>query len=177
MAEPYLGQIISVGFNFAPIGWFLCDGSLKSISEYNALYALLGTMYGGDGQTTFALPDLRGRAALGMGTGKGLSTYVQGQQTGTEHVTLTSANTPLHTHSIAFSANDATSAKPAAGFTLGNNVQTVLSGFYAAGPATTPLRGGSISANKNGGLPHENRQSFLTINYIIAWSGIFPSQN
>ena len=176
MANPFVGQIISVGFNFAPLGWFLCDGSLKPISEYQVLYTLLGTTYGGDGTTTFAVPDLRGRAPLGMGTGRGLSTYVQGQTTGTEQVTLTANNTPLHTHTIAFSANNATDFKPAAGFTVGTNVQPDINGFYAAGPGTTPLRAGSIATNTNGGLPHENRQPFLVFNYVIAWSGVFPSQ-
>jgi microcystin-dependent protein len=177
MANPFVGQIISVGFDFPPTGWFLCDGALKSIGEYEALYALLGTYYGGDGTTTFALPDLRGRAPVCMGQGKGLSTYVQGQISGVEQVTLTSNNTPLHTHPMTFSANNATDGKPAAGFTVGTNVQTVLNGFFAAGPATTAMRNGTLAPNMGGGLPHENRQPFLVINYIIAWAGIFPSQN
>jgi microcystin-dependent protein len=176
MATPFVGQIISVGFNFAPVGWFLCDGTLKPIDQYEALYQLLGTTYGGNGQSTFGLPDLRGRVPLGMGQGQGLSPYVQGQTTGVEQVTLTGSNTPLHTHSIAFSAKDVTDAKPATGFTVGTNVVSAISGFYSPGPGDVGLRGGTITANA-GGVPHENRQPFLVLNYIIAWSGVYPTQN
>ena len=176
MATPFVGQIISVGFNFAPLGWFLCDGSLQDIAGYETLYALLGTTYGGNGTTTFGLPDLRGRAPLSMGTGKGLSTYVQGQMLGVEQVTLTANNTPLHTHPVSLSVNSATTATPATGTTLGTNVQGALTGFYAAGPATQPLSAATFRANTNGGLPHENRQPFVVLNYIIAWAGVFPSQ-
>jgi microcystin-dependent protein len=176
MSEPFVGQIISVSFNFPPIGWFLCDGSPKSIAEYTTLFALIGTTYGGDGQTTFAVPDLRGRVPLGAGQGLGLSSYVQGQQLGVEQVTLTSGNTPAHNHTVTFSVSSATDAKPAAGYTAGALAQDNLNGFYAVGPANTALRNGTLSANTNGGLPHENRQSFLTLNYIIAWSGVYPSQ-
>src|SRR5689334_7486790 len=108
MAEPFVGQIISVGFNFAPLGWFPCDGRLLDISQYEALYALLGTTYGGNGQTNFGLPNLNGRVPVGVGQGKGLSNYIQGQTLGTESVTLTGSNTPPHSHAIAFSAEPAT---------------------------------------------------------------------
>jgi len=180
MANPFVGQIISVGFNFAPIGWFLCDGSLKDISEYQVLYTLLGTTYGGNGTTTFGLPDLRGRAPLIMGTGKGLSTYVQGQVLGAEQITLTASNLPQHNHPVSLSVGSATTITPAAGTTLGTNVNTALNGFYAAGPATggtaQPLSNSTFASNTNGGLPHENRQPFLALNYIICWSGLYPSQ-
>jgi microcystin-dependent protein len=111
-----------------------------------------------------------------MGTGQGLSTYVRGETIGVEQVSLTAGNTPLHSHSIAFSANKATDAKPAAGFAVGANALTALNGFYAVGPATTALRGGTIGPNASGGAPHENRQPFLVLNYIIAWAGVYPSQ-
>jgi microcystin-dependent protein len=175
MANPFVGQIISVGFNFAPIGWFLCDGSVQDIAQYDTLYTLIGTTYGGNGTTTFGLPDLRGRAPLCMGTGTGLSPYVQGQQTGTEQVTLTANNTPLHTHSVSLSVNPATTDTPVTGFTVGTNVQSILNGFYAAGPANQPLSSATFKPNLNGGAPHENRQSFLVLNYIISWAGIYPS--
>jgi microcystin-dependent protein len=177
MAIPFVGQIISVGFNFAPQGWFFCDGKTYPIAEYETLYALLGTTYGGDGVATFGVPDLRGRTPLCMGTGKGLSSYVQGQLLGREEITLTAANTPLHTHTVALSVGSATTATPATGYTVGTNVQGAINGFYAAGPASQPLSGGTFKANTNGGLPHENRQPYLTLNYIIAWSGVFPSQS
>ena len=181
--DPFLGQIISVGFNWAPVGWYPCDGRTLSIADHTALYALLGTTYGGDGQATFGLPDLRGRVPLSMGTGKGLSTYTQGQTVGVEQVSLTSANTPLHGHAISFSALDETTENPMVnvpkgGLTVGSNTQALLPGFYAPGPGTQPLMGGTIgpSTGGGGGQPHENRQPFLALNYIIAWTGTYPSQ-
>jgi microcystin-dependent protein len=176
MSTPFVGQIISVGFNFAPVGWFLCDGKPYPISQYEPLYQLLGTFYGGDGVTTFNVPDLRGRTPLCMGTGKGLSTYVQGQVLGSEQITLTANNTPLHTHTVALSVNSATTDTPQTGYTVGTNVQSSINGFYAAGPATQPLSGATFRVNTNGGQPHENRQPYLALNYIIAWAGVYPSQ-
>ena len=138
---------------------------------------LLGTTYGGNGMTTFGLPNLNGRVSVSAGQGPGLSNYVLGQMQGTESVSLTSANTPPHTHTISFSANNATATSPkgTARMAVGASVQTALKGFYAAGPATVALRPGSIDADA-GGQPHENRQQFLVLNYIIAWSGVYPSQ-
>ncbi len=181
MAEPYVGQIISVGFNFAPVGWFPCDGRPLPISQYEVLYTLLGTTYGGDGVTTFNLPNLNGRVPVGAGQGKGLSNYIQGQMLGTESVTLTGSNTPPHTHAIAFSAEPATltspksTATPPAPLAVGANAQTLLNGMYDNKPATLALKSGTI-APFVGGQPHENRQQFVVLNYIIAWSGVFPSQ-
>jgi microcystin-dependent protein len=181
MAEPYMGQIIAVGFNFAPLGWWLCDGSLKPVSEHTALFALLGTTYGGDGTSTFAIPDLRGRAPLGMGNGPSLSPYAQGQASGVEEVTVLSANMPPHNHDISFSAIEPGVEHPIvdvpqAELTVGSNTQTLIPGFYASGPGTEPLRP-SIGFSKGGMQPHENRQPYLVLNYIICWSGIFPSQS
>jgi microcystin-dependent protein len=178
MADPFVGQIISVGFNWAPDGWFLCNGQTVPISQYEALYALLGTMYGGDGQSSFGLPNLNGRVPLGMGQGPGLSNYVQGQALGVEQVTLTAQNTPPHTHTIAFStsAGTQTSPKGSGALAVGGSAVAALKGFYAKPPAgpTIPLRPQSITFNNTGGQPHENRQQFLTLNYIIAYNGIFP---
>lgn len=180
MATPFLGQIISVGFGFAPVGWYPCDGRLLDVSEYNALYALLGTTYGGNGQTTFALPNLNGRVPLGQGQGQGLSNYLQGQQVGTEEVSLTSGNTPSHTHTISFSPLDAVldSPKPVSGspVAVGANTNDALKGFYATGKtATIPLIPGMVTSTGSG-LPHENRQQYLVLHYIIAYAGIYPSQ-
>ena len=185
MAEPFLGQIITVGFPFAPAGWHLCDGTLMSISNNEALYQLIGTTYGGNGTTNFALPKMNGRVPLQSGQGRGLSTYVQGQITGTEQVTLTSAHTPPHAHTIAFSATPATlenpksTAQPPVQLAMGANPVTVLKGFYAkpAAGADVPFRAGTITSNTGGGLPHDNRQQYLVLNYIIAIAGIYPSQN
>jgi Microcystin-dependent protein len=179
MASPFLGQIISVGFNFAPVGWYSCDGQLLPIDENQALFQLLGTTYGGNGTSTFALPNLNGRVPLGVGQGQGLSSYVPGQIEGTESVTLLGANTPPHNHTISFSANAGTSVTPkVAGKTLvvGANAASEVPGFYADGPATLSLRKDAVTPNV-GGQPHENRQQFLVLNYIIAYAGIYPSQN
>jgi len=181
MAEPFVGKIISVGFNFAPLGWFPCDGRLLDISQYEALYALLGTTYGGNGQTNFGLPNLNGRVPVGVGQGKGLSNYIQGQTLGTESVTLTGSNTPPHSHAIAFSAEPATltspksTATPPVQLAVGANSQTLLNGMYDNKTAAIALKPGTISTF-TGGQPHENRQQFVVLNYIIAWSGVFPSQ-
>jgi len=181
MAEPFLGQIISVGFNFAPLGWALCNGAPLSIAEYPALFQLLGTVYGGDGISTFNVPNLNGRVPLGQGQGQGLSPYVQGQQMGVEQVTLISGNTPSHSHTVSFSQVGATldSAKPVGGknVAMAANSLGVLKGFYLAGSAgTVALKGDAITLAGGSGIPHENRQQYLVLNYIIATAGIFPSQ-
>src|SRR5690606_34266597 len=110
--EQLLGQIIMVGFNFAPRGWAFCDGRLLPIAQNTALFSLLGTTYGGNGQTTFALPDLRGRCAVGMGQGPGLSQRVQGEMSGTENVTLIQTQMPAHTHTLMASTADGTTNVP-----------------------------------------------------------------
>jgi microcystin-dependent protein len=181
MAEPFVGQIISVGFTFAPIGWLQCDGSIVPISTYEVLWTLLGTTYGGNGTTTFALPNLNGRVPLGQGQGLGLSPYVQGQVLGTEEVTLTAASLPGHAHTVAFSnlTGVLESPKPLAGanVAMGTNATPGLpSGFYVKDkPGAVALKTDTI-APAGGSQPHENRQQFLTLNYIIAYAGIFPSQ-
>ncbi len=161
------------------MGWFKCDGSLVPIDQYQPLYQLLGTYYGGDGVSSFGLPNLNGRVPLGVGQGQGLSPYTQGQVVGTESVSLLASNTPPHTHSIAFSASAGTAitpkgAQPMAVGALGDT--KVLPGLYADGPGTVALRRDAI-APFVGGQPHENRQPFLVLNYIIAYAGIYPSQN
>ena len=175
MAQPYVGQIISVAFNFAPVGWHLCDGSQLSISEYETLYTLIGTTYGGNGTTTFGLPDLRGRAPLAAGQGAGLPTYVQGQLGGSESVTLIANQVGAHSHTLQASTQNGAATNPAPNLALAQNpVQAVP--VYAPPPTTTPLAGTAIG-NSTGGQPHENRQPFLAINYIIALNGVFPSQS
>lgn len=170
MTEPYIGTIQMFGFNFAPRGWALCNGQLLSIAQNTALFSLLGTQYGGNGQTTFALPDLQGRVAIHQGQGPGLSSYTIGEVSGTETVTLIQQQMPQHNHLINASNNDPTDSTPQ------NNV-----------PANIPAGGYGATANINmnpamGGLaggsqPHENRQPFLVINFCIALVGIFPSRN
>jgi len=174
--QPYVGQIIPVGFNFAPVGWFLCQGQLVPISEYQALYNLIGTYYGGDGTTTFGLPNLCGRSPLHQGQGPGLSNYVIGELTGTENVMLTSMQVGAHSHPFRTSKNAATTTTP--GNTTALGLASAGTGIFVYGvpQPNTSLAPNAIGATGNS-LPHENRQPFLVLNYIIAWAGVFPSQN
>lgn len=174
MGQPFVGQIIAVGFNFAPVGWALCQGQLLPISENEALYTLIGTTFGGDGQSTFGLPDLRGRAALGMGQGPGLAQYAMGQAAGAESTTLTGAQIGSHTHGLSAAAT-ATTSTPSSSVVLGTPAPSTP--IYATGGLAATLTPGAVSATAGGGLPHENRQPSLAINYIISLFGVFPSQN
>ncbi|MGE0419017.1 MAG: phage tail protein [Acetobacteraceae bacterium] len=174
MAEPFVGQIIPVGFNFVPVGWLACNGQLVPISQYETLFMLIGTTYGGDGQTTFGLPDLRGRVPLGQGQGPGRSNYVIGQMAGTESVTLQSQQVGAHNHSVRASAQPGTTNVPGPTQALAVNSQTAAN-LYASPPATVTLAPGAI-APAGSSMPHQNLQPFQVINYIIAYNGIFPQQ-
>ncbi len=172
MATPFIAQITMFGGNFAPRGWAFCDGQILSISQNTALFSLLGTTYGGNGQTTFALPDLRGRTPIGPRQGAGLSNYNLGQKGGTETVTLNQTELPAHTHQVTAraSTNEATDTEPTNNFLATGNQYTSSS--------NTDLNANAVqAANTGGNQPHENRQPFLAINYIIALQGIFPSRN
>ena len=165
MAESYLGEIRMFGGNFAPLGWAFCDGSLLPIDQYDALFSLISTTYGGDGQTTFGLPDLRGRIPLHMG-----SNYRIGQAAGEEDVTLTVQQLPVHTHALTATANNASSAN-AAGNVL---AQTPSYTPYISGmPANTALRNNAVT-NNGGGQPHSNLQPYLCVTFIISLEGIYP---
>jgi microcystin-dependent protein len=177
MSTPYIGEIrmFSFGTRGAPDGWQACDGSLLPISEFDALFALVGTTYGGDGQTTFGVPDLRGRLPIHQGTGPGLSTYVIGQRAGTETVTVLPTQMPAHTHTLALTSGAATALTP--GNTL---LPGAVSGdtFYAsdiAGATALPMSAQSTS-QAGGSQPHENCMPTLTVQYCMATQGIFPSQ-
>ena len=174
MSQPFVGQIIAVGFNYAPAGWALCQGQLLPISENEALFTLIGTTFGGNGTTDFALPDLRGRAAVGVGQGPGLAQYVIGQAAGAESTTLTSATVGPHTHGLSGAAT-ATTSTPSSSVVVGT--PAAATPIYATGGTGATLAPGAVSATTGGGLPHENRQPSLTINYIISLFGIFPTQN
>ena len=167
--SPYLGEILLVPYNFAPTGWALCQGQLLSISQNTALFSLLGTTYGGDGRTNFALPDLRGRSPIGFGQGQGLQNYVQGQTGGEESVTLTLSQIPSHTHPAMGSANTATTANP------GNAVWATESrlNIYSSGGGTAMAPSGASGGNQ----PHDNMSPYLTLNYVIALQGIFPTRS
>jgi microcystin-dependent protein len=176
MSQPYLGEIRLFPYaRGAPANWHLCDGSLLPISQYDALYALIGTTYGGDGQQTFALPDLRGRVPIHQGTGRGLSTYVLGQIAGTETVTLTQQQMAQHPHLEFASTAVGTSHAPT------NNVTAVITGetFYGQGgdgSTAYALPTNTIGAS-GGNQGHDNMAPTLALNYCIATAGVFPSQN
>lgn len=189
MAEPFIGEISLFGGNFAPRGWALCAGQLLPISQNTALFSLVGTTYGGDGRTTFGLPNLQGRAAVGSGNGPGLSNAIIGQRTGVETVAPTTAELPSHTHSVtsttSFDAQsgEATQHSPAGGALSEPTVQGMAGVLlYSELTPDTVLEGGSVSgtlevANTGSSTPHQNMQPFQVMNYIIAIQGIFPSRN
>ena len=175
MSQPFVGEVRLFPYSFAPNGWFDCDGRLLPIAEYEVLYTLLGTTYGGDGVTTFGLPNLCGRVPIHQGTGLGMGTYVLGQMAGTEQVTLITNQLPAHNH--AFNAVDsaASAPGPAANLQLGsvsgdtlytNSIQSITGGPLA--PAAVGLTGGT--------QPHDNTMPSLVARFCIAWAGVFPSQ-
>ena len=173
MAEPFIGSIVLFCGNFAPRGWALCDGQLLPIAQNTALFSILGTSFGGDGRTTFALPDLRGRVPLHPGSGPGLSTYVLGEAIGTESVTLLVNQMPAHNHMVSAPCSDgAPSTSSPVGGVSANQDQTP---FYAA--SGTAAMAAATSTMTGGSQPHENRQPLLAINFIIALEGIFPSRS
>lgn len=183
--EPFIGQIVMFGGNFAPRGWAKCDGQLLPINQNQALFSILGTMYGGDGRTTFALPDLRGRAPIHTGQGPGLSARTQGAKGGAESVKLGVSHMPAHAHSV---RAPGTSAKADTGSPAGAQMATVAaktgkkggsggSAVYSQGGANDaamlPFKSGR--SGSNGG--HENMPPYQTVNFIIALQGIFPSRS
>lgn len=183
--EPYVGEIRIFAGNFAPVGWFFCQGQLLSIAEYEVLFVLIGTTYGGDGQVTFALPDLRGRVPIHMGTGTDGINYVIGQKSGTESETIISQTMPSHSHNVTGKISI-----PVRGDSVGhlaspvNNAIAVSPNkkfFSKTGSASgimAPLDLDNSTVMTSGGSqPHENMQPFIAINYIIAYEGIFPSQS
>ena len=172
--EPFIGQLMLVGFNFAPQGWALCNGQLLSIAENSALFSLLGTTYGGNGTTTFALPDLRGRTALHFGQGPGLSNYVQGQASGSESVTLLVSNLPAHTHSLAANSGAGVSSDPTGKVLAAFRDDENGSGPYASA-ANTMMSPQAIGPT-GGSQPVSIMQPYLVLNWIIALEGIYPSR-
>lgn len=181
-SDPYLGTVTIFAGNFAPMSWKLCQGQLLSIAEYTALFSLLGTTYGGDGQTTFGLPDLRGRTAIHQGQGAGLSNYTLGEMGGTENTTMVSSQLPAHNHiSMSITGNppgvsgtgnlsDPTNAVPANGGVSIYGTSGDGSGMGVSnGTAQTPIAGGS--------QPFNIISPILAMNYVIAVEGIYPSRN
>lgn len=171
MAQPYVGELRMFAGNFAPAGWMFCEGQLLPISENETLFQLIGTTYGGDGESTFALPDLRGRVPVHMGTLQG-ETYQLAETGGVETVTLTTNQMPIHTHPLVASTGAGTLNNPGANV-LGSSPSVDL--FYAAAPDVN-LAAQSITP-VGGSQPHENMQPYLCIDFIISLFGIFPSPN
>jgi microcystin-dependent protein len=171
MSEPFLGEIRIFAGNFAIRGWAFCQGQLLAISQNAALFSLLGTQFGGNGTSTFGLPDLRGRVPVGQGQGPGLSLYTVGEQNGTETVTLLPTQLPVHNHLLQ-TRNSRADRSNANGAMLAQASDAI----YATGTSTTQLAPQSISPT-GGSQPHNNMQPFLALNFIIALQGIFPSRN
>ena len=178
MSDPFIGEIKIVAFNFPPRNWADCNGQLLPIAQNSALFSLVGTLYGGDGRTTFALPDLRSRVPIHLGQGPGLSNRNQGSSSGQEAVTLTAAQMPVHNHP--------TNVAVATTSAVGN--QTVPDGHlparandgesnYSDTAATGSLATDVTAGNAGGSLPHDNMPPFLTVRFVIALFGIFPSRN
>jgi microcystin-dependent protein len=174
MATPFVGEIRIFAGNFAPRGYAFCNGQLLPISQNQALFSLIGTFYGGDGKATFALPDLRGRVPIHMGQGPGLSPYVQGQLGGAENVTLLSTQIPAHSHPVNAIAAGGNSASPSGSLPAIESTGTSLD--YSSGGANATMSSAMIGGN-SGGQPHSNIQPYLTVNFIIALQGVFPSRN
>ncbi|TXF90465.1 phage tail protein [Neolewinella aurantiaca] len=172
--EYYLGQIIMGGWNFAPRGTFRCDGQLLPIAQYTALFSLLGTTYGGDGRTTFGLPDLRGRVPMHEGTGPGLTSRPLGQRSGQESVTLTSNQIPAGLGSLQLGAGAGTLGQGGGNYLAANSLGESI--FTATGPATPPATLNGVVGG-GGNQSHNNMQPYLVITFCIASQGIFPSRN
>lgn len=169
MAQPYVGEIRMFAGNFAPAGWMFCDGQLLPISENETLFNLIGTTYGGDGESTFALPNLQSRVPMHMGKGPDGTTYQLAEMAGTEQETLTVQQIPSHLHALLGSTTIANTQTP------GGNVAAAGSGqIYTSNESLIQMNPQSISP-AGGSQPHENCQPFLCINYIISLFGIFPS--
>lgn len=175
MSDPFIGQIMMFGGNFAPRGWALCDGQLLQIANNTALFSLLGTTYGGDGRTTFGLPDLRGRAPLHAGSGPGLTPRNLGQRGGGETNTLTVQQMPSHTHAPNAVAGAANQQSPANNFPASEAAGVTATYSNQASPDTT--MNALAVGNAGGGQAVNNMQPYVTVNFIIALVGVFPSRN
>jgi microcystin-dependent protein len=165
MSQPYVGEIRMFGGNFAPVGWSFCNGSLQPIDQYTALFQLIGTTYGGDGQSTFGLPDLQGRLPFHQG-----GSFIIGQKAGTETVSLTTQQLPSHSHLAMCSNNGTATSNPGNALWL-----NWASNQYTDQPLTSTMLNGAMQPT-GGNQPHDNLMPFLTVNFIIALYGVYPSQ-
>ena len=180
MTQPFIGEIQLFGFNFNPNGWAFCNGALMPISQNTALFSLLGTQYGGNGTTTYQLPNFASRTGCEQGQGPGLTERIIGESFGVETVTLLTTDIPSHTHALTlFSQSDASKRAPSP--SAGNALSSVTVGttlpFLPPGTANTQFTPNMIAANSGGGLPHANQQPYLAVNFCIALQGTFPAFN
>jgi len=173
MSSPYVGEVRPFAGNFAPVGWQLCDGTLLAISSYQVLYTLIGTTYGGNGTTNFAVPDLRGRCIIHQGTGTGLSPYIMGQPIGVETVTVTLPQMASHPHTFGGITGLGTAANPGTTVELAGAPTGDL--IYDGPGAPVALAPNAVSS-VGGSQPHQNRQPYQAITYIIALEGLYPQQ-
>ena len=171
MSEPFLAEVRIVGFNFAPRGWAFCDGQILPINQNQSLYSLLGTTYGGDGRTSFALPDLRGRTPIHVGRSNGGGDHLLGQKSGEETHTLAANEMPQHDHVLQATNNTPSSDQP-----TGHVFSKAAGSVYGNFGSTQNLASASV-ANVGGSQAHENMQPYLAINFCIALQGLFPSRN
>jgi len=173
MSEPFVGEIRMFSGTFAPVGWSFCDGTLFPIADYNVLYQLIGTTYGGDGVTNFAVPDLRGRLPVHQGTGQ--SVYTLGQKGGAENVTLITSQLPAHTHSLRATSTGQVPSPANAFPAVATSTQTGIQVYGPTGAAPTSLSPAIIQSS-GGSQAHDNFQPYLCVNFIIALNGVYPSQ-
>lgn len=178
MTDQYLGEIRAFGFNFAPMNWAQCNGQIAPISQYTALFSLLGTNFGGNGTNNFGLPDLQGRVPMHWGNGPGLSPYVLGETTGSPAVTLTLPQISVHTHNIqvAEAPRGSTDATPTPSPSAWLGLSAPAKAYVATGNPNVQLNVNAIGV-AGSSQPHENRQPYLTLNFCIALSGIYPPRS
>jgi len=175
--DPFVSEIRIFGCNFAPVGWALCQGQLLSIQQNTALFSLVGTMYGGNGQTTFGLPDLRSRAAVGQGQGNGLSSYTIGQVGGSENITLLSNQSAVHSHNVNCFNDSGDTAGPGGNILGTPGADRGLIAYNAATSGTNVNMNTGMISFSGSGTPHNNMSPYLTLNYCIALVGVYPQRN
>jgi microcystin-dependent protein len=178
MSSPYIGEIRCFGFNFAPIDWAFCNGQPTSIAQYSALYAVIGTTYGGNGQTTFNLPNLQGQIPMHWGTATGVAPTVIGQVQGTANVTLTSQQIPSHTHAPTAAKSTVAAERtntPTATCFLADDKGPDLA--WQTAPTLSPQFAGNAISQQGSSLPHDNMQPYLTLNFCISLAGIYPTRS
>jgi microcystin-dependent protein len=177
MSDQFVAEIRIFGFNFAPTGWALCNGQLMPISQNTALFSLLGTTYGGDGRSTFALPNLQGCAPLQQGQGPGFSLYDLGQVGGETAVTVLASQMPAHNHTTGCQSGGGTLATPGGAIWASAKVGRQAENRYSAAPGAGPVMAANAIASTGGGLPHNNMPPYVVMNFCIALQGIFPPRS